>query len=354
MKDLDTFFCTGDFSDFSAAFPTADTADYFFLQGENEWAKQKLFNALCKSAASTRLPYTRVLYAHNAAKTAAVYLSQQHRFAVDADYFPSLLKRHPHAKRYTAPAYVRVSPAAGTEHAALLLRALQAQTRAVTYLRTAADAQKSGAEILTRHADRARILRAVFEVTNAAAPAAEKAYGKILCRRKLSAVTAWGVHTVYEPFQEKDVRTAVLRDAYGGVSPLFLQGLCTACMEIGLDVQLYTDPLSGTLVHLMIPACSTAFFTENDLHPFPFRTSGVIGASRFLNRSAARAVLPELRVCRDTVSNALDCAVFSLYEADEARGAVWQFAETHTDRTALAGTQSDLVADFFSFRHFAE
>ncbi|MGN0519872.1 MAG: hypothetical protein ACI4LB_03955 [Candidatus Fimenecus sp.] len=350
---MDTFFCTRDFSAFSAAFPTAGTADVLFLQGENEWAKQKLFAALLKSAAAYKLPYTRVLHAHNAAKTAAVYLPKEHRFAVDADYFPALCAKYPYAKRYTAPPFIAVPPTAGEKHGALLAKAAQAEACADLLLHTAARAHRENAELLGAYADRARILRAVFEVLHSIAPTAKTAHGKILCRRSLSGITAWGVHTVYGPFQKAGIRTAVIRDAYGGVAPVFLQGLCTACTEIGFDVQIYTAPLSDTPVHLVMPECGIAFFTENDLHPFPFRAYGVFGASRFLKRDAARAALPQLQKRQAAASDALEAAVFSLYEADEAHSARLRFAEAHTDRTALTRVQTDILSDFFDFRHFA-
>ncbi|MGN0571047.1 MAG: hypothetical protein ACI4K9_02570 [Candidatus Fimenecus sp.] len=350
---MDTFFCTGDFSAFSAAFPTAGTADFFFLQGENVWAKQKLFAALLKNAAAYKLPYMRVLHAHSAARTVALYLPQQHRFAVDADYFPTLCAKYPHAKRYTAPAFTSVRPETGAEHGVLLARAAQAEARADLLLRTAAHAQQENADTLGNYIDRARIFRAVLEVLQAA-PTAKKAHGKVLCRRSLSTVTAWGIHTVYSPFQKRGIRTAVIRDAYGGVSPVFLQGLCTACTEIGFDTQLYTAPLTNVPVHLVLPDCGIAFFTENDLHPFPFRAYGVLGASRFIKRDMARAVLPELQKRQAAVSEALECAVFSLYEATEARNAIQRFAEAHTDRTALSHTENDLLSHFFEFRHFTE
>lgn len=354
MKDLDTFFCSGDFSAFSAAVPTADTADFYFLQGENEWAKQKLFAALCKYAANAQIQYTRILHTHNAAKVVAVYLPQQHRFAADADYFLPIVLRQPHAKRFCAPALVRVPPTAGAEHGALLLQASAAQTRAETYLRAAAEAQNASADLLARCADSTKVFRAVLEVLHAAAPRAKRERGKILFRRKLSAVTTWGIHTVYTPFREKGIRTAVLRDVYGGVAPLFLQGLCTACIEAGLDAQLYTAPLSDMPAHLVLPACGIAFFTENDLHPFPFRETAVLGASRFLRHGDARAALPELRAYRDTAAEALECAAFSLFESDEMRAEIRQFAETHTDNNALHCVQDELTDAFFSFRHFAE
>ena len=351
---MDTFFCSGDFSAFSAAFPSAGTADFYFLQGENEWAKQKLFAALCTYAATAKIQYTRVLHAHNAAKVVAVYLPQQHRFAADADNFPSLLPQHPHAKRFCAPALVRVPSTAGAEQTALLLQASAAQTRAEAYLRTAAEAQNASADLLARCADSAKVFRAVLEVLNAAAPRAKSAHGKVLFRRKLSAATAWGIHTVYAPFRKKGMRIAVLRDVYGGVAPLFLRGLCTACTAAGLDAQLYTALLSDTPVHLVLPACGIAFFTENDLHPFPFPETAALGASRFLRRREARAALPELRAYRDTAAEALACAAFSLYTADEARAKIRQFAALHTDSDALRRAQDELTTAFFSFRHFAE
>ena len=354
MKDLDTFFCAGDFSAFSAAFPTADTADLFLLQGENEWAKQKLFTALLKGAVENSLPHTRVLCAHNAAKTAAIYLPSQHRFAVDADYFSALCAKYPCAKRYTVPAYVRVPPATGEEHGVLLSSAAQAEARADRFLRTAARAYRENAETLGAEANRARILRAVLEILRTAAPTAKKARGKVLFRRKLSGVTAWGIHTVYGPFQKAGMRTGVLRDIYGGVSPIFLQGLCTACTEIGLDVQVYTALLTDAPVHLVVPECGIAFFTENDLHPFPFRTHGVFGASRFLRREAARAVLPALQKRQAVASDALACAVFSLYETAEARNTLLRFGEAHTDLDALTQAKAAILSDFFDFRHFAE
>lgn len=354
MKDLDTFFCAGDFPAFFAAFPTADTADMFLLQGENEWAKQRLFSALLKGAVAYNLPHTRVLCAHNAAKTAAIYLPSQHRFAVDADYFSTLCAKYPCAKRYTAPAYVRVPSTAGEEHGVLLATAAQAEARADLLLRTAARAYRENEETLGAEANRARILRAVMEILRTAAPTGKKSRGKVLFRRKLSGVTAWGIHTVYGPFQKAGMRTGVLRDIYGGVSPIFLQGLCTACTEIGLDVQVYTALLTDTPVHLAVPECGIAFFTENDLHPFPFRTHGVLGASRFLRREAARAVLPTLQKRQTAASDALECAVFSLYEAAEARNTLLRFGEAHTDCDALTQTKAVILSDFFDFRHFTE
>lgn len=326
----------------------------FLLQGENEWAKQRLFSALLKGAAAYNLPHTRVLCAHNAAKTAAIYLPSQHRFAVDADYFSTLCAKYPCAKRYTAPAYARVPSAAGEEHGVLLATAAQAEARADLLLRTAARAYRENEETLGAEANRARILRAVLEILRTAAPTGKKARGKILFRRKLSGVTAWGIHTVYGPFQKAGMRTGVLRDIYGGVSPIFLQGLCTACTEIGLDVQVYTALLADTPVHLAVPECGIAFFTENDLHPFPFRTYGVLGASRFLRREAARAVLPTLQKRQTAASDALECAVFSLYEAAEARNTLLRFGEAHTDCDALTQTKAVILSDFFDFRHFTE
>lgn len=354
MKDLDTFFCSGDFSAFSAAFPTADTADFFLLQGENEWAKQALFSAICKIAVEEKIPFVRVLHADSAAKTVAVYLPQAHRFAADADYFATLCNKYETAKRYSVPVFEYLSPDGETSYGVCRKAAEEATARATAFLRAAASARKKSAETLAANADRAKILRAVLEFVDAVAPYAQAKRGKVLFRRNLSAVTAWGIHTVYNPFRQGNLRTAVLRDVYGGISPLFLQGLSTACTEIGIDVCLYTEPLSETPAHLVLPACNLAFFTENDLHPFPFRACGELGASRFIKRSAARAVLPDLKNLHAEADDALECASFSLYEADEAQSVLRRIEENATDRTALSTVQECLLRDFFDFRHFAE
>lgn len=353
MKDLDTFFCSETLSDFSAAFPTVRTADMFCLQGENEWAKQALFSVLLKEAAC-KIPYIRVLQKHIAEKTAAVYLPVQHRFAVDADYFSSLCTGCPHTKRYTVPAYVGVSPAAKAERRALLAQGTQAEARAAELLQAAARVKQENVKTLSAYADRARIFRAVLELVQNLTPPGQKTRGKVLCRRQISAVTALGVHTLYGPFLKKDVRTAVLRDAYGGVAPIFLQGLSAACTEIGLDVENYTAPLTDGITHLVLPECGIAFFTENDLHPFPFRVCGVLGASRFLNRTAARSVLPILKQRQEAATDMLERAVFSLYESEEIRRVSLRFDETNTDFTALEQTKALLMSEFFDFRRFAE
>ncbi len=351
---MDTFFCSGDFPSFSAAFPTADTADFYLLQGENEWAKQMLFSALCKTAAKENLPFVRVLHAKNAAETVAVYLPQAHRFAADADYFAALGNMHESTKRYRMPVPEFLSSDREFSYGVSKKAAAEAEARAAQFLRLAAHARKKSAESLCAYADRAKILRAVLELADFAAPHAQKNRGKVLFRRHLSAVTAWGIHTVYNPFHQSGLRTAVLRDVFGGVSPLFLQGLAAACTEIGLDVWLYTEPLTETPAHLVLPACNLAFFTENDLHPFPFRASGALGASRFVKRSAARAVLPELKKRRAEADDALECAAFSLYEAGEAQTVLRRTEENATDLCVLQAVQNRLLQDFFDFRHFAE
>ncbi len=354
MKDLDTFFCLGDFPSFSAAFPTADTADFYLLQGGNEWAKQMLFSALCKTAAEVNLAFVRVLHAKNAAETVAVYLPQAHRFALDADYFAALGDMQRDAKRYSMPLPELLSSDRKISYGVAKKAAKEAEVRAAQFLHLAANARKESAESLAAYADRAKILRAILEITDFSAPHAQGKRGKVLFRRSLSAVTAWGIHTIYNPFRQSSLRTAVLRDAFGGVAPLFLQGLSAACTEIGIDVCLYTEPLSETPAHLVLPACNLAFFTENDLHPFPFRTNGELGASRFVKRSAARSVLPELKQFRAQADNALECASFSLYEADEAQTVLRRTEENTTDLGALGTVQNCLLQDFFDFRHFAE
>lgn len=324
------------------------------MQGENIWAKQKLFAALCKNAAKYDLPYTRVLHAHDAAQTVAVYLDRQHRFAADADYFSALAERHPQATRCTVPPFVNMPPDADAERRVLCACAAQANARADTFLQSAAQARADAAELLGEYIDRPRVCRAVFEAVNAVAPYAEKQHGKVLCRRAVSGITAWGVHTVYNPFRGKALRTAVFQDVYGGVAPVFLQGLCAACTEIGFDVQWYTAPLSDAPAHLVLPSCGIAFFTENDLHPFPFRADGVLGASRFVKRSAVRAVLPLLETQQAAAAEALECAVFSLFEAEEARSALLRLYEERTDRAALAAAEKAFMSAFFDFQHFAE
>lgn len=325
----------------------------FCLQSENEWAKQALFSALLKAAAAYKIPNIRVLQKHIAEKTAAVYLPVQHRFAVDADYFSSLCTGCPHTKRYTVPVYVGASPAAKAERKALLAQGTQAEARAAAFLQAAARAKQENVKMLSAFADRARIFRAVMELVQSLAPPSRKARGKVLCRRQISAVTALGVHTLYGPFLKKDVRTAVLRDAYGGVAPIFLQGLAAACTEIGYDIEVYTE-LTKLPVHLVLPQCNIAFFTENDLHPFPFLVCGVLGASRFLNRTAARGVLPVLKQQQEAATDMLERAVFSLYESEEICRDSLRFDEANTDFTALEQTQASLMSDFFDFRRFAE
>lgn len=354
MKDLDTFFCSGDFPSFSAAFPTADTADFYLLQGENKWAKQMLFSALYKTATKDNLPFVRVLHAKNAAETVAVYLPQAHRFAADAEYFAVLGNMYERAKRYNMPLPEFLSSDREFSYGISQKAAKAAEARAAQFLRLAAHARKKSAESLCAYADRAKILRAVLELADFAAPYAKEKRGKVLFRRHLSAVTAWGIHTVYNPFRQSGLRTAVLRDVFGGVAPLFLQGLAAACTEIGLDVCLYTEPLTETPAHLILSACNLAFFTENDLHPFPFRANGGLGASRFMKRSAARAVLPELKRLHAEAGNALECAAFSLYEANEAQTVLRRTEENATDLRALYAVQKCLLQDFFDFRHFAE
>lgn len=350
---MDTFFCSDALSDFSAAFPTAGTADVFFLRGENKWAKQALFSALLKTAAAYKIPHIRVFQKHSVGKTAAVYLPAQHRFAVDADYFSCLCVKYPHAKYCTVPPYIEMSPAAETAQKALLAQDAQAAARAAAFLQAAARAKEENAKALRAYADRTRILRAVMEVLQNLAPPVQKTRGKILYRRQISTVTALGVHTLYNPFLRKGIRTAVLRDAYGGVAPIFLQGLAAACTEIGYDIEVYTE-LTKLPVHLVLPQCNIAFFTENDLHPFPFRVCGVLGASRFLDRTAARRILPALQRGQTAATDALEHAVFSLYERAEIDRTVLRFAEKNTDCAALKQAETSLLSDFFDFRRFAE
>lgn len=355
VKALDAFFCLRDFPSFKKAFPSADTADFFVLQGENAWAKQKLFQSLIKTAAASRVPCTRVLCAHSAVKTAAVYLEQPHRFAVDGDYFSSLPQlQRASTKRYTVASLPQRTRNADKELQDLREQAQRAHAHAAVFLQDAARIQQDITEQLSTCVDRARAVRAVLSIANAAVSAADASHSLCAYSRCLTGVTAWGVHTFYAPFLKKGMRTAIIRDAFGGVSPILLSGLCTAFEASGLQVQKYLCPLTGVPTHLVIPQCNVAFFTENDLHPFPFAAHGVLRASRFIERDALHALLPAIKAQKYDGEQALASAVFSLYEADEAHRAILQFAAGHTDRDALACTQQLFLSDFFDFRHFTE
>ncbi len=360
VKNLDTFFCAPHLSAFELAFPSAEKIALFGIYGDNDRPKRALLNTLAVQARERHLPCVRLLDAHSADKIAAVYLPLQRRMAADAVYFSAIFEKYAknicfslHTDDFTDAAFAARRHAecdalAGVQNAALM--------HAGSLMNNAAVQKKNIAAALALCCDKAKLLHTVFRLTERyLTPKEDTAtHGKILCRRTVSGLTEWGVHTIYTPFAAPNQKTVLLSDPLGGFAPALLHGFAAACTACGYNVRLYPCALTGVTEHLTVPVLSLSLFTENGAHPFPFAPNVQLSAARFLTPSARKAKIPMLRQRAETVDALLSEAAFSLYEAAEARRAREQIFECCTDAKRFLLAKALLISEFLDVGHYDE
>lgn len=357
MKNLDTFFCAPHFSAFELAFPSAEKIALFGIYGDNDRPKRALLNTLAVQARERRLPCVRLLDAHAADKIAAVYLPMQRRMAADAVYFSAIFEKYAknicfslHTDDFTDADFAvrrrsECGVLTGTQNAALL--------HAESLINAAAVQKKNIAAALALCCDKAKLVHTVFRLAERylASKGDAAAHGKILCRRTVSGLTEWGVHTIYTPFAAPNQKTILLSDPLGGFAPALLRGFAAACTACGYNVRLYPCALTGVTEHLTVPTLSLSLFTENSAHPFPFTPNARLSAARFLTSSAWKTKIPMLRQRAETVDALLSESAFSLYEAAEARRTREQILECCTDTKQFLLAKTLLVSKFLDVGH---
>lgn len=345
-----TFFCSNTPLAFQACFPNADTLEFFLVDGGYARLRSDLLSSICIALKKERIPFSRVLHAHAADRTVAVYLPTYSRIAADSIYFSEIQSIY--AKQIQFTLCTEEFCAQGAENCIkeelLSLRDLeiQAYTRAERLFTAAAVFKQENAALISSYQNKAKMLHSVFRFLKRHAETGLSAAraGRITRDCRCSALTEWGVHCCYAPFAAVNLQTVLLKDLFGGVTKPFLNGLAAACQECGCDVQIYRCALDETPEHLVIPSLSTAFFTENAAHIFPYRPAAILPAGKFTDLTALQHIRSELRFNTASADALLEEAAFSLYESGEALRAQDRLWEQITDPARIQAGKALLCA----------
>lgn len=319
-----TFFCPNNLRSLKACFPDADTLEFFLVEGAHARLRSDLLSSVCAALKKEKIPFSRVLHAHAADSTVAVYLPTLARIAADSTYFAEIRSVYASQVQFTLRTEDFCKQTAensiGGELSAL--RDLEAESfaRAERLFAAAAVFKQENAELILPYQSKAKMLNFVFRFlkrrTETELPA--ERIGQITRDCRCSALTEWGVRCCYAPFAAANLQTILLKDLFGGATKPLLNGLIAACRECGHDVQIYRCALDSSPEHLVIPALSTAFFTENAAHTFPYRPAAVLPVGRCTDLTALQHVRAELRFNTASADALLEEAAFSLYESAEA------------------------------------
>lgn len=341
VKDLDTFFCGASFHAFSRCFPQAKGCRLVALRGKSDLQKAAIFQKVSRRLREENRAFVRLLKSSCPAQTVGILLPEKHILALDCDYFAEISEEYPHAAKNSfsadAPSFARFSEEDKEKLTELNTQISESKQRAQSFQEAAASLHAENRQLLVPCIDKAAVLRYIFRFL-------QKKNGRILCREKtgaatehraISGITGWGIQTLYTPFSARGLETIVIKDNIGAVSETLLNGLAALCTQNGLSVQVFHCGLTGAAEHCIIPALSTAFFTENLSHPFPLRAKETIPASRFVHLPAFAETLPEVRFNAAAADEMLEEAVFSQFEADELAAAREQIFKPYADEAYL-------------------
>lgn len=322
-----TFFCFNDLHAFQACFPKADALEFFLVEGSNARLRSDLLTSVCDASKKAKIPFWRALHAHAADCTVAVYLPTLARIAADSTYFAEIQSVYASQIQLTLNTKDFCVPAAKncieSEISALRDLETEATARAERLFTAAAVFKQENAELISPYQSKTKMLNYILRFLNrraAAKPPAVNA-GQITRDCRCSALTEWGVHCCYAPFAAENLQTVLLKDLFGGTTKALLNGLTAACQACGHDVQIYRCALDNGPEHLVIPSLSTAFFTENAAHVFPYRPAAILPVGRFTDLTGLAYIRSELRFNTASADALLEEAAFSLYEGAEARRA---------------------------------
>lgn len=347
---MSAFFCPNNLSDFKACFPTADALEFFLVEGDYARLRSDLLSSICTALKKERIPFLHVLHAHAADRTVAVYLPTLARIAADSTYFAEIRSIYASQVQFTLHTedFCMQAAESGIQEELSALCDLEAESfaRAERLFAAAAVFKQENAELILPYQNKAKMLNYVFRFLKRRIQAEQPAekVGQITRDCRCSALTEWGVHCCYAPFAAANLQTVVLKDMFGGAAKALLNGLIAACQACGLDAQIYRCALDSSPEHLVIPALSTAFFTENPAHIFPYHPASVLPVGRFTDLTALQHVRAELRFNTASADALLEEAAFSLYESAEALRAQDRLREQLSDPARVQAGKALLCA----------
>lgn len=349
---MEICFCSKTLSAFRACFPQAERMEFFLLEGDAARLKSSLFADICTMLRKMHIPFLRVLHEHDADRTVAVFAPTFSRIAADSSYFAGISEHY--ASRVRLTLYTEDFCVAGqVQHIAEELAALKeadaaAYAQADRLLASACAFKQDNTALLSPYVSKAKMLHFVFRfLKRHADEGAHSAHPGVITRvSRCSAITAWGVYTTYAPFAASGLRTVLIKDWFGGAAATLLNGLAVALTECGFDVQMYRCGLDDRLEHLVIPALSYAFFTENAAHALPFRPAAFLPIGQFIDLANLQTIRAELRFNAAAADAALEEAAFSIYENTQALHAQDRLWEQMVDPTRLAAGSALLCAQF--------
>lgn len=339
---MEVCFCPKTLSAFEACFPQAEHLEFFLLEGDAARLKSRMLADVCTVLKKARIPFLRVLHEHDADRTVAVFLPTLSRIAADSTYFAEIASRyahrirlHLHTEDFCAVGQVRCI---ADELTALRELETAACAQADRLLASARAFKRDNASLLAPYVSKAKTVNYVlrFLKRHADAAAHTEGAGTVTRTARISALTAWGVYTCYAPFSAAGMRTVIIKDWFGGTAASLLNGLAAACKECGCNVQLYRCALDDSLEHLVVPALSCAFFTENSAHTLPFRPAAILPIGRVTDLAGLNAVRAELRFNTSAADALLEEAAFSIYESVEALHAQDRLWDQLVDPSRLA------------------
>lgn len=347
---MEVCFCPKTLSAFCACFPEAEHLDFFLLEGDAARLKSKMLADVCAVLKKARIPFLRVLHEHDADRTVAVFLPTLRRIAADSTYFAGISDRYAHRVRMT----LRTEDFCAAEQLYHItdelaeLKALEtaACIQAQQLMASACIFKQDNAELLAPYVSKVKMANYVFRFLKRHAhtsPRTAKS-GSVTRTGRCSALTAWGVYTCYAPFAAAGLRTVLVKDWFAGTATTLINGLAAACQACGFDVQLYRCALDDSLEHLVVPALSCAFFTENAAHTLPIRPAAVLPIGRFTDLVELQAVRAELRFNTAAADALLEEAAFSIYESTEALHAQDRLWDRLVDPTRMAHGSALLCA----------
>lgn len=140
--------------------------------------------------------------------------------------------------------------------------------------------------------------------------------------RSLSAITAWGVHCLYETVLEDCNRIFTVSGKIKHINSLLISGLAEAFVQYGYDVTVFKCSLTGEAEHLCIPALSLAFLSDNDYHTLPYGQSGEIRCERFLRSKIPENIRFQTVLNNEQIDDCIGKAVFAMFDALEIQNTI--------------------------------
>ncbi len=224
-------------------------------------------------------------------------------------------------------------------------RLKECHSRCCCYLSGAAMLLEDNGRTAAEATDFLKIQRAAQKLAAKEFP--KKGDGAVGLERKrlLSAITPQGFLTFHDTIPTLCERVYLIRDEYAAASTALIRALKILAIESGYEVFCCYSPLDpqGKPEHLLIPALSLAFVSENSCVQPRVEPYRVIHFSRFTDKSKLRLKKQRLSFNKRAAKEILEEAVKSLVKAKEWHDKLEEIYRSGVDFARIAEIQEATV-----------